>query len=136
MLTVVQFYLHPLHSRVSSVVAEREISRAEKEKQQLRATIAEIERRLAEQQQAIGQLDALKTYCERVAQNLESFGFEEKRMALEALGMRVKGNGRDWQLTCSVPTGAGVTYQIQRTVVAVVRAGGVRYRSEATAEAA
>ena len=117
-------------------LVEREISRAEKEKQQLRATISEIERRLAEQQQAIGQLDALKTYCERVAQNLERFGFEEKRMALEALGVRIKANGRDWQLTCSIPTGVGVTYQIQRTVVAVVRAVAVGRRSKATAEAA
>ncbi len=71
-----------------------------------------------------------------MAQNLESFGFEEQRMALEALGVRIKANGRDWQLTCSIPTGSGVTYQIQRTVVTVVRAVGVRYRSKATAEAA
>ena len=57
-------------------------------------------------------------------------------MALEALGVRVKANGHDWQLTCSIPTGAGVTYQIQHTMVAVVRAVGVSRRSKATAEVA
>ncbi len=34
---------------------------------------------------------------------LASFGFEEKRLALEALGVTVIANGRDWRIDARIP---------------------------------
>jgi site-specific DNA recombinase len=92
---------------------EREIATLEREKRQLHTTIAEIEARLAQQEQTIAQLDALNTYCERVGRNLDSFSFDDKRLALEAMGVRVVANGREWELHGSIPTAdeGGVMYQ-------------------------
>lgn len=92
-------------------LVEREIARLERERQEWAATLEEIDRRIDQQRTAVAQLDALQEYCEAVAQNLDSFGFEEKRLALEALGIRVTANGREWQLQGSVPvdTAGGVS---------------------------
>jgi hypothetical protein len=84
-------------------LVEREIASLEREKAQLTSAIAELEDRLAQQEQVTGQLDALNAYCERVRRNLDTCGFEEKRLAIEALGVRVIANGRDWQLTGEIP---------------------------------
>ena len=84
-------------------LVQREVSRLEQEKTQVRATVAELERRIAQQDSALDQVEALSAYCERVARNIDTFGFEEKRLALEALGVRVVANGRDWQLHGTIP---------------------------------
>jgi hypothetical protein len=34
---------------------------------------------------------------------LAGFGFAEKRLALEAMGIKIYGNGREWQLDVSLP---------------------------------
>lgn len=84
-------------------LVQKEVARMEQEKTQVRATVAELERRIAQQDSALDQLEALSAYCERVARNIDTFGFEEKRLALKALGVRVVANGRDWQLRGSIP---------------------------------
>lgn len=86
-------------------LVEREIARLEREKVKFLSTAEDIERRLAEQQQSVIQLDALAEYCARVSQNLDAFGFNEKRMAYEALAVRITGNGTDWTLSGSIPVG-------------------------------
>jgi site-specific DNA recombinase len=90
-------------------LVEREIARLEGEKVKFLSAAEKIERRLAEQQQSVTQLDNLVAYCARVAQNLDTFGFAEKRMAYEALEIRITGNGHDWTLDGSVPVDGGVT---------------------------
>jgi site-specific DNA recombinase len=82
---------------------KRELAVIEKEKEQLRQSLNNIQRRVFDQREAIEQLDTLTTYCERVAHNLESFGFDEKRLALEALDVTVVANGREWRITGSIP---------------------------------
>jgi site-specific DNA recombinase len=84
-------------------LVQEQISRLEKEKVTLQGIIADAERQMAQQQHSVDQLEALTVYIDRVARNLESFGFEEKRLALEALGVRVYANGRDWRLECNIP---------------------------------
>ncbi len=84
-------------------LVDREISRLQQEKGQIQATIGQIEQRLAEQLATVEQLGALTAYCERVAKNLDGFGFDEKRLALEALAVQVVANGREWQLLGEVP---------------------------------
>jgi len=80
-----------------------QISRLEREKHQHELVIADLERRLADQRHTQAQLASLTAYCARVARNLDAFGFEEKRLALEALNVRVLANGREWSLSGSFP---------------------------------
>jgi hypothetical protein len=84
-------------------LVEREIARAQQEKADLQQAIDDAERRLAEQQSAVVQLEALASYCERVSRNLATFGFVEKRDALEGLGVRVEANGWHWGLEGRIP---------------------------------
>jgi hypothetical protein len=79
------------------------LAATEREKVQYQSSIADIEHRLTEQRLASDQLQQLSAYCERVGRNLESFGFQEKRLALEALGVRVHASGRDWRLEAAIP---------------------------------
>ena len=77
---------------------QRELAQIEQEKSRLHTTLADIEQRLEAQQATIDQLDSLTAYCQREAQNLETFGFDEKRLALEALDVTVVANGRQWRI--------------------------------------
>jgi site-specific DNA recombinase len=84
-------------------LVEREIARLEGEKVKFLSAAEKIERRLVEQQHSVSQLENLTAYCARVAQNLDTFGFAEKRMAYEALAIRITGNGHDSTLVGSIP---------------------------------
>ncbi|HET8907005.1 MAG TPA: hypothetical protein VFN11_08580 [Ktedonobacterales bacterium] len=84
-------------------LVEREVKRLEAEKAQWSATLAELDARLAQQELASEQLTALHDYCARVSYNLDAFGFAEKRLALEALDVRVSGNARSWNISGSIP---------------------------------
>ncbi len=84
-------------------LVQREIARVEQEKAQVRAELAAAEQRIIQQAAAVEQLDALTTFCERVGQNLDRFGFADQRLALEALGITVQANGREWTLTGRIP---------------------------------
>jgi site-specific DNA recombinase len=86
-------------------LVKQQITTAERERERWQATIAELESRMIRDQLQVEQLGALQAYCERVAQNLETFGFEDKRLALEALGICVIANGREWSLRGSIPLG-------------------------------
>ena len=52
-------------------------------------------------------------YVERVASKLTHRTFQQKRDALEALGVRVTGSGQEWRLDGLIPTmtDAVVSYQ-------------------------
>jgi len=84
-------------------LVEREIKRLEHEKAAWQRQIADIDSRLSQQALAQEQLVTLHAYCERVAYHLDTFGFEEKRLALEALEVRVTGSGREWTISGSIP---------------------------------
>jgi hypothetical protein len=45
----------------------------------------------------------VEDYCGSVGRRLQTFGFTEKRLALEALGVVVRVDGRDWSLECTIP---------------------------------
>jgi site-specific DNA recombinase len=75
------------------------------EKRTVSAIAAEIERQLGAQQAAVDQLRELAAHVERVGSNLKAFDFEEKRLALEALGVTVYADGRDWRIECGIPVG-------------------------------
>jgi len=84
---------------------EREIGRAEVERQQTVKEIADLESRIAARQQVAKRWADVEAYCQRVDGRLETFDFNQKRLALEALAVKVTAVGRDWRLDGGVPTG-------------------------------
>jgi site-specific DNA recombinase len=79
-------------------VVRREVARLEREKAAFAATVTDLEARLVEQRLAAEQLADLRDYCERVSYHLDTFTFEQQRLALSALKLRVTASGRDWAL--------------------------------------
>jgi hypothetical protein len=75
-------------------IVRREIARLVRQKSDMAATITELEARCRQQALRAEQLYSLKEYCGRVAANLSTFDFAEKRLALEALGVMVHADGR------------------------------------------
>lgn len=92
-----------VHDAVLWDLLTSELAKMEQERADLQTAVADIETRLAQHQDFKDRLEALSTYCERVRQNLATFGFEEKRLALEALAVRVTVNGRDWRIDGAIP---------------------------------
>jgi site-specific DNA recombinase len=89
-------------------LVEREVKRLEADKAGYQHTIAQIERRLAAERVAEEQLIALRDYCARVAEGLvrAGFGFDDKRLALVALAVRVVADGTDenaWSIHGEIP---------------------------------
>ena len=60
-----------------------------KDKQGVEAEIATLQQRLQHYQDLQDQYSALKAYTENVTAHIEHFGFEDKRLAVEALQIRV-----------------------------------------------
>jgi septal ring factor EnvC (AmiA/AmiB activator) len=88
---------------------ERELGEVERERKALRATIAELDARLAEQAELGDQLGALVDYCQRVGLHLADFDFDKQRLALRAFRIRVEANGAEkvgpWRILGLVPIG-------------------------------
>jgi site-specific DNA recombinase len=84
-------------------IIERELSQAKREKQALLKTIAELDARIEGQQRAAVNLKSLYDYCRKVEHELTMFGFNEQRLAIEALGIVVRANGREWRMNVRLP---------------------------------
>ena len=82
---------------------EKEIAGKQAAKKRLEAMASDIEDRLAADDADAEGLAALSQYAARVRERLEVFTFTEKRLALEALAVKIYGNGRDWRLDGSSP---------------------------------
>ena len=82
---------------------ERELSQAKREKQALLKTLAELDARIERQEQAAVNLQNLYDYCRKVERELATFGFAEQRLAIEALGVVVRANGREWRMNVRLP---------------------------------
>ncbi len=92
-------------SRLWSLV-EAEVDALEGDREDWQKTIRQIEDRMAEQQLAEAHLEAVRDYCARVSGNLEHFGVEERRLALDALTVTVTATGKDsagWDLDGAIP---------------------------------
>jgi site-specific DNA recombinase len=84
-------------------LVQKEVARLEGDKKRWQATVRELQGRIADQSSAADQLEHVQEYCARVAANLDTFTFEEKRLALETLHIHVVAEGRDWHLTGAIP---------------------------------
>jgi Recombinase zinc beta ribbon domain len=90
-------------------IIERELSQAKREKQALVKTLAELDAQLEGQEQAAVNLESLYDYCRKVEHELDNFGFDEQRLAVEALGVTVLANGREWRMDGRIPQYAEAT---------------------------
>ncbi len=88
-----------------AAIIEREVLQAEREKQQILSMLADLDARIAQQEQAAINLRSLYDYCRDVERELETLDFAERRLALEALGASVVASGRDWKLDANLPFG-------------------------------
>lgn len=84
-------------------IFEKELSAKREAKRRLEGMVIEAEARLAAEDADAASLTTLSEYCARVRDCLAEFGFAEKRLALEALGVKIRGNGREWQMDVSIP---------------------------------
>ena len=84
-------------------IIERELSQAKRERQALIKTLADLDARIETQEQAGANIKSLYEYCRKVEQELTTFEFDEQRLALEALGVGVLANGREWYINASIP---------------------------------
>lgn len=85
---------------------EREIKQASREKQQLEITVIELEERVKEANRRVADLRQLNDYCALVRENLDRLTFEERTLALRALGVKVYANGEDavgWNCELNIP---------------------------------
>ena len=84
-------------------IIERELLQAKREKRALPKTIADLNARLERQERAALNLTNLYDYCRKVENELATFGFDEQRLAVEALGVTVRANGREWHMNVRIP---------------------------------
>ncbi len=77
---------------------------------QLKQDMEQDEQKLAELTQShenmAGLADAelkIGEYCSTVLRNLDSFTYEDKRLALDALGVQIVATPGDYQLTATLP---------------------------------
>lgn len=84
-------------------IIERELLRAEREGQSLIKALADLDARIEGQEQAAVNLESLYDYCRQVESELDNFEFAEQRLAVEALGVTVTANGREWRMDARIP---------------------------------
>lgn len=81
----------------------RDIALLDREFQQAEAEIARLEERIESNKQFTLNTDNLKQACEVVANNLKTINFEEKRLILQALQVRVSIDGDNINLCGAIP---------------------------------
>ncbi|HJR09009.1 MAG TPA: recombinase family protein [Pyrinomonadaceae bacterium] len=84
-------------------IIERELLQAKRERDELVKTLADLEERIRRQERVVVNLKSLHDYCREVGERLSTFTFEEKRLALDALGAEITANGRCWQMDTLIP---------------------------------
>lgn len=82
---------------------EKEINVKRAERARLEAIQADAEERLMAEQTLSAKVVEISDYCARVRNNLKNLSFEDKRKALDALGVQVFGEAKKWRLDISLP---------------------------------
>lgn len=80
-----------------------ELKKKKQNRDNLLAEIANAEGRLTAFDTNLTGFEKLTEYCKRVSENIDAFDFNERRVALEALGVKVIGNGRKIKVSYSFP---------------------------------
>jgi site-specific DNA recombinase len=77
------------YGEIDDEYIERELQRLARERDRLTSEKKALEERLAERAVTPDDIQAVREFCQRVAQNLGSLSLEEKRLALEALQVSI-----------------------------------------------
>ena len=94
-------------------VTEEYVVREAEQVKKARLALEDEPRELQQQRQRVANLDGLsdqvRAFCAQVAERLDSFDFEEKRLALRALQVRVAVDGDGGKLTGAIPQDLATT---------------------------
>jgi predicted nuclease with TOPRIM domain len=93
-----------------------ELDRLGTERSGLQERLKEIERAVQLRQEILDRKNQIEEYCERARENIDSFGFDEKRLALDALNVNVRVKGKDVALSGVIPTHFGIRTPYQDRV--------------------
>jgi site-specific DNA recombinase len=94
------------HAAVLGLPEERfkkQLDDLNKQKAELEVQKAELERKIKESKQAKIDMEKVEQFCTSVKQNLASFSFQEKKLALEALRIKLWINGDQLTIEGAVP---------------------------------
>jgi len=75
----------------------------------------ELKHRLTTMSEVAEQMEGISTYCEWASQNLESLGFEDKRLVLEALDIQVIVEGKRVMIRGFLPVGSPSFFPVSST---------------------
>ncbi len=81
------------------------------QRQHLTSLRDDMQKRLEAIRSSMADIDKVEEFIGLVMNNLKEFSFEEKRLALQALGIKVWLNGQDIEVAGSIPVGAVATNQ-------------------------
>ena len=84
-------------------IIERELIATDRKKQKLLRDVGRLKWSLLARQMKSASLNSLSDSREQVYNKLTNFSFNEKRMLVEALGVRVSARGNEYGLDMSIP---------------------------------
>lgn len=85
---------------------EVETRRLKQAQRQANSEYQKLNRQWATMSQAAEQMKSLETYCEWASQNLENLDFEQKRLVLEALDLKVVVDRKEVMIRGFLPVGS------------------------------
>jgi regulator of replication initiation timing len=102
------------YGEIDDSYIESELQRLAKERESLTLERKGLEERLGEKPITPDDLQAVKEYCKQVAQNLGSLSFEEKRLALEVLQVKLTVEKDRLVLDGALPLSVASTHSGER----------------------
>ncbi|MFC1982699.1 hypothetical protein ACFLV5_02815 [Chloroflexota bacterium] len=87
-----------------TVVAENK--RINGQRDLLKQRSSELETRLEQARETEVNIESIERFCEVVRQNLDEFTFEDKRLALEALSIKIWVDGNNLEIEGAIPIAA------------------------------
>jgi len=85
-----------------------ELDRRRTERTSLQSHLKELERRLETQEELLERKRSIEEYCQRARENIDSFDFEQKRLAIDALNIQVIVEGKRVAVSGVIPTYSAV----------------------------
>lgn len=82
---------------------QEQLKQKKQNRDRILAELSNTEGRLASFDTNLNGFEKFTEYSKRVAKNLDTFGFEEKRLAFQALGVKIVGNGKEIKISYSFP---------------------------------
>ena len=82
---------------------KRELDGLKREKADLEAQKAELQRRVKQAKEAEVDAEGIEKFCELARRNLRTFGYEQRRLALEALRVKVWIDGDKVAIEGAIP---------------------------------